>query len=78
MGSTLTSGNGNSMSVMLMPTTSNDVIVVANTDVHDAAGPERQLAVDRTVTMPGTYSASATQNNFGGWVMEIVAFKLAN
>jgi len=44
--------------------------------VHSS--PDGNIVEDRVVTAPGLYSASATLNGVGAWVMQMVAFRAAN
>jgi hypothetical protein len=37
--------------------------------------PDGDIAEDKIVTVTGSYSASAPLNDYGPWVMQMVAFK---
>jgi galactose oxidase-like protein/Big-like domain-containing protein len=75
---------------VLATTNSVDLLVAANSvqsltiasdptfteRVHSS--PDGEIAEDRVVTAPGLYSASASLNGVGAWVMQMVAFRGAS
>jgi DNA-binding protein YbaB len=70
-------------------TNANDLLVAANEIAHTTNGTDsnftqrlqtdnQNIIEDRIVTATGSYSATATQQAAGDWVMEMVAFKAAS
>ncbi|HZF25870.1 MAG TPA: fibronectin type III domain-containing protein, partial [Steroidobacteraceae bacterium] len=83
------SGTGTTSSVTLTTTNANDLLVAGNyvQTSTTAAGagytnrvitaPDGNILEDRTVTVAGAYSATASLSGSGGWVMQLVALRAA-
>ncbi|HYR13589.1 MAG TPA: fibronectin type III domain-containing protein, partial [Mycobacterium sp.] len=83
------SGTGTTSSVTLTTTNANDLLVAGNyvQTSTTAAGagytnrvitaPDGNILEDRTVTVAGAYSATASLSGSGGWVMQLVTFRAA-
>ena len=84
-----TGSNATSSTAAVATTNANNLLFAANMVVTltsaPGAGftsrvittPNGDIAEDRTVTVVGSYSASATLSSAGAWIMQMVAFKAA-
>ncbi|HEV8166385.1 MAG TPA: fibronectin type III domain-containing protein, partial [Actinomycetota bacterium] len=81
------SGSGSTTTAALTTTGATDLLVAGNTVATGNSGagpgftsriitvPDSDIAEDRVVSAPGSYTASAPLIGSGAWVMQLVAFK---